>query len=221
MAMEIILKGSGRSRNISLTIDDFPSSGLADSKGGSIALLDSLQELEVPTTFFCIGERVDSNPGVVAHALQAGHEVGNHMARDQWSILLSKEKFIEQLDYTAKAIQKDLITFGLPPISLRWFRPSGGWPTPSMIEWASDRGYRTVLGSIWPFDGLSIPLIDPKVRLGLQQQFVERFAHPGGIIVMHDTIEFNPLTRETLKEVVPRLRQEGYTFVGLSELLAE
>ncbi len=53
------------------------------------------------------------------------------------------------------------------------------------------------------------------------QGFIERFVHPGGIIVMHDTDKFNPLTRETLKVVVPQLKTQGYTFVRLSQLLNE
>lgn len=88
-----------------------------------------------------------------------------------------------------------------------------------MLAWAETLGYRTVLGSIWPFDGLSIPFLSKEVRTKLQVEFIERFAHPGGIIVMHQTEQFNPLTRETLKVVVPQLKAEGYTFVGLSELL--
>jgi peptidoglycan-N-acetylglucosamine deacetylase len=219
--MELIFKGSGKSRLLSLTIDDFPSSGSVDSATGSMALLDLLKELEIPATFFCIGEQVVAHPGMAARAIKEGHELGNHMARDQWTILLSQNQFFEQLEFTANAIQQDLLAFGAPPVNLHWFRPSGGWPTPRMVEWAADGGYRTVLGSIWPFDGLSIPLVTPRIRLELQQQFVERFAHPGGIIVMHDTVEFNPLTRETLVEAVPRLKQEGYSFVSLKGLLAD
>jgi peptidoglycan/xylan/chitin deacetylase (PgdA/CDA1 family) len=64
-----------------------------------------------------------------------------------------------------------------------------------------------------------VPLVSPQIRLELQQRFVEHFAHPGGIIVLHDTREFNPLTRETLKAVVPVLKAKGFRFVTLSALL--
>ena len=217
--MELILKGPSDSRRLALTIDDFPSSGVEDAEGGSMALLALLKELQIPATFFCIGERVSAHPGMVARAVSDGHELGNHMARDEWSFRLPKEQFIEQLDSTADAIKQDLDSFGSPPSPLCWFRPSGGWPTPRMLDWVESRGYRTVLGSIWPFDGLSFPLLSPELRVELQQEFVERFAHPGGIIVMHDTAEFNPLTRETLQVVVPVLKAKEYSFVHLTELL--
>lgn len=217
--MDLILKGSSSSPLMALTIDDFPSSGAEDADSGSMALLADLKELGIPATFFCIGERVKAHPGLAARAVREGHELGNHMARDQWSILLNNEQFMKQLDFTANAINEDLQTCGTPPVHLRWFRPSGGWPTPGMVGWAESRGYQTVLGSIWPFDGLSVPLISPELRLELQQRFVEHFAHPGAIIVLHDTSEFNPLTRETLREVVPVLQDKGFSFVTLSRLL--
>jgi peptidoglycan/xylan/chitin deacetylase (PgdA/CDA1 family) len=217
--MDLILKGSSDAPLMALTIDDFPSSGVEETNSGSMALLEDLNALEIPATLFCIGERVKEHPGLAARAWKAGHELGNHMARDQWSILLNHEQFLEQLEFTATVINADLETSGALPIQLRWFRPSGGWPTPRMMAWAGSRGYQTVLGSIWPFDGLSVPLVSPQIRLELQQRFVEHFAHPGGIIVLHDTREFNPLTRETLKAVVPVLKAKGFRFVTLSALL--
>lgn len=217
--MDLILKGSSASPLMALTIDDFPSSAAEDADSGSMALLDDLNELGIPATFFCIGEQVKTNPGLAARAVKEGHELGNHMKRDQWSILLNKEQFMEQLDFTANAITEDLDTHGTPPIQLRWFRPSGGWPTPQMVGWAESRGYQTVLGSIWPFDGLTVPLITPEFRIEMQQRFIEHFAHPGAIIVLHDTTKFNPLTRETLQVVVPALKDKGFSFVTLTQLL--
>jgi peptidoglycan/xylan/chitin deacetylase (PgdA/CDA1 family) len=218
--MDLILKGATDARQLALTIDDFPSSGTTEANSGSMALLDDLKELNIPATFFCIGERVHAHHGLAARAVQEGHELGNHMARDQWSILLNQEQFLEQLDFTANAITEDLKRSWIPPVQLRWFRPSGGWPTPRMVEWAEGRGYKTVLGLIWPFDGLSVPLLSREMRLEFQQRLVEHLAHPGGIIVLHDTREFNPLTRETLREVVPILKDEEFSFVTLSQLLA-
>jgi peptidoglycan/xylan/chitin deacetylase (PgdA/CDA1 family) len=48
---------------------------------------------------------------------------------------------------------------------------------------------------------------------------VERFAHPGGIVVLHDTTQANPATRRTLQAVVPELQQKGFSFVTLTTLL--
>ena len=49
--------------------------------------------------------------------------------------------------------------------------------------------------------------------------FVRLNAHPGGILVLHDTPALSGRTLETLRQIVPELRQRGYSFVPLQELL--
>lgn len=213
--MNIIFKGPSDRKLLALTIDDFPSSGLDQSGTGTMALLDVLEQLAIPATFFAIGERVSEHPGMAARAVAAGHELGNHMWRDQWSITLPREAFLQQLDDTTAVIKADLAAAGLTA-PLRWFRPSGGWPHPPMLEWARSRGFQTVLGSIWPLDGLGIA---PPEQA--QRWFVEQFAHPGGIVILHDTKAANPATRRTLLREVPDLRQRGFSFVTLSTLLGQ
>lgn len=211
--MDVTFKGPSDRPVLALTIDDFPSSGADQPGTGSMALLDQLAELAIPATLFSIGERVRKHPGMAARAVAAGHELGNHMERDQWSLTLGREAFLRQLDNTAVAIRNDLAA-AAQSAPLRWFRPSGGWFHPPMVAWARSRGYRTVLGSIWPLDGLGVA---PPERV--QRWTVERFAHPGGIVVLHDTEKDNAATRRTLQAVVPVLQKEGFSFVTLSTLL--
>jgi peptidoglycan/xylan/chitin deacetylase (PgdA/CDA1 family) len=217
--MELIFKGPSDRRLLAVTIDDAPLSGLDAPETGTAALLDLLATLQIPATFFCMGQRVKANPGIVARAVGEGHELGNHLFGEAWAIGLPRQAFLQQLEDTAHTISEALQAAGLPTPPLKWFRPSGGWPTPQMLGWAESQGYRTVLGSIWPLDGISIPLLSPEKRLELQAQCVERFAHPGGILVLHDTEDDNPYTRETLRIVVPKLKDAGYGFVTLSGLL--
>jgi peptidoglycan/xylan/chitin deacetylase (PgdA/CDA1 family) len=211
--MDVTFKGPSERPVLALTIDDFPSSGRDQSRSGTMALLDLLGVLAIPATLFAIGERVQKHPGMAAGAVAAGHELGNHMWAKPWSITLGREDFLQQLDDTSVAIKNDLAAAG-QTAPLRWFRPSGGWFHPPMVAWAHSRGYRTVLGSIWPLDGLG--LAPPELA---QRWIVERFAHPGGIVVLHDTRKDNPATRHTLQAVVPELQQKGYSFVTLSTLL--
>jgi peptidoglycan/xylan/chitin deacetylase (PgdA/CDA1 family) len=213
--MKVIFKGPSDRKVLALTIDDFPSSGIEASGSGTMALLDLLDELAIPATFFAIGERVCEHPGMAARAVAAGHELGNHMWRDQWSFSLPQEAFLKQLDDTAAAIKQDLAAAGLTA-PLRWFRPSGGWPHPPMLAWARSRGFQTVLGSIWPLDGLGIAPPEPA-----QCWFVEQFAHPGGIVILHDSKAANAATRRTLMQEVPVLQRSGFSFVTLSTLLGQ
>jgi peptidoglycan/xylan/chitin deacetylase (PgdA/CDA1 family) len=211
--MQVIFKGSSERPLLALTIDDFPSSGTDQPGLGTMALLDLLRELAIPSTFFAIGERVREHPGMSVRAIQEGHELGNHMMGDEWSFILGREDFLQQLDDTTAEIMADLVAAG-QTAPLRWFRPCGGWYHPPMVDWAQSRGYRTVLGSVWPLDDLGIA---PPEQA--QRWFVERFVHSGSIIVLHDTNKANPATRRMLQLVVPKLQQRGFTFVTLSTLL--
>ena len=57
---------------LALTFDDGPDPSLTPR------ILDMLDEAGARATFFCIGERVDAHPGLVADIRDRGHGVENH-----------------------------------------------------------------------------------------------------------------------------------------------
>ncbi|MEX2283412.1 MAG: hypothetical protein WEE89_13095 [Gemmatimonadota bacterium] len=81
-----------------------------------------------------------------------------------------------------------------------------------MVRVAAERGYRTVLGSVYPFDA-QIPL--PRFL----SWYILQTVRPGGIIILHDGPERGPRTAEVLRRVLPALSSRGYQVVSLSELL--
>jgi peptidoglycan/xylan/chitin deacetylase (PgdA/CDA1 family) len=71
----------------------------------------------------------------------------------------------------------------------------------------------TVIGNDWRLPARAIT------------EFISRRASPGGIICLHDgrAVEKKPNIAETLKavrEIVPRLLDQGYKFETVSEVLA-
>ena len=204
LAPSVVFCGRGRQKRLALTIDDGPSGP------GSEALLALLRDLEVPATFFLIGSHLERDHRFARRALQQGHDLGNHLWRDQRSAALPPQPFQQQLVETERAIAR-----AAAPARLhwRWFRPGGGWFHRTMLDALAARSYRLVLGSIFPWDTLRPPLWF--VRL-----FVRLNAHPGGILVLHDTPDLSGRTLETLRLIVPDLRRRGYCFVPLQELLA-
>jgi peptidoglycan/xylan/chitin deacetylase (PgdA/CDA1 family) len=126
--LNVSVRGPRDRRVLALTVDDFPGSGADRPGSGAMALLDLLGELAIPATFFAIGERVRQHPAMLARAANAGHELGNHMARDQWSLALGRETFVQQRDDTTAAIEDDVAAAGTRA-PLRWFRPGGAGST--------------------------------------------------------------------------------------------
>ncbi|MCP9840944.1 polysaccharide deacetylase family protein [Synechococcus sp. J7-Johnson] len=202
LAPGVTFCGSAAELELALTIDDGPSGE------GSDALLDLLGELGVSATFFLIGSNLRRNPQFARRAVAEGHQLGNHLWVDSRSALLPRREFQRQCDGTERRIRRSASPL-TPP--LHWLRPGGGWFHPPLLAWAAARNYRLVLGSIFPWDTFRPPT-------WFQRWFILANAHPGGILVLHDTPELNRQTLTTLGQVVPELKQQGYRFVNLDSL---
>lgn len=185
---------------VALTIDDAPSAATAD-------ILRVLAENDARATFFLLGDRVNSNNRfLLAEMIAAGHELGNHLLRDEPSIALAP------LDFLRQFVQADRRLRAFAPVG--WFRPGSGWCSGEMVAIAERAGYAIALGSIWPYDThLPFP------RLAVNQ--ILSNLHPGAIIILHDAGENDARGRRTvaiLARVLPELKQRGYRAVTLATL---
>lgn len=182
---------------VALTIDDGPSEATTE-------ILDVLDEHGAHATFFLIGERVERRPDLARHIVAEGHEIGHHMMEDRSSKDLPEEAFEEEFE----AMDRILDELG----GGRLFRPGSGWHDDRMVREAEERGYRTALGSVYPFDA-HVPWA------GLASWYVLQTTTPGSVLVLHDGPERGRRTAEVLRSVLPELSRRGYRVVSLSSLL--
>lgn len=183
---------------LALTIDDAPHPALTPH------ILAALQRHDIRATFFVLGEHAEAAPDLVQAIRAQGHELGNHLWRDEPSILLGREQFAREL------LAVDRI---IAPQERRWFRPGSGWFDRHMLRILREHGYRCVLGSIYPHD--------TRLRsLRLVARYVLSRAYPGSIIILHDGGPSRAHTPEVIDRIVPVLVERGYRFVTLSELVA-
>jgi peptidoglycan/xylan/chitin deacetylase (PgdA/CDA1 family) len=183
---------------VALTIDDGP------DPASTPAILDVLERHGAEATFFLITDRVPGNDEVVRRILDEGHEIANHLTREEPSILLPADTFERELieahdvllDYSAQ----------------RWFRPGSGFHSSEMLERAERHGYTTVLGSVYPFDA-QIP------SASFAERQILANARPGSIIVLHDGGDRGLRTAKALEAVLPELEARGLRVVTLSELV--
>lgn len=184
-------KKSGPPR-IALTIDDVP-------RNHTTEILDVLKEHEVRCTFFVISDFAKKNPDLLTRMIKDGHELGNHMNRDQATFLLQKDQFEKGFNEC-----HDLLT--RYQLDTRWFRPGCGLFNQRIIDHIEKEDYRMVLGDSYPHD--------PQVRIWqLNEWYLRRKIEPNSIIILHDLAGTIPL----LKSLLPDLKKEGYKFVTLSE----
>lgn len=184
-------------RAVALTLDDGPDPETTPD------ILRVLRRYGARATFFVVGDRARDNDELLERIVAEGHELGNHMLRDRRTRFLGRD----EMERSMRETHRILSGHG----QVRWFRPGGGFYDGATLEAADDLGYRTALGSVYPFDtALPFP--------ALLARFVLNGARPGDIIVLHDGPDRGRTTALTLELVLPELRDAGYQVVTLSNL---
>lgn len=184
-------------RVVALTLDDGPDSADAPE------ILRLLHAHGARATFFLISGRVPGREALVASVVAEGHEIGNHLTRDEPSIRLSPEAFTAAVREAGTVLRR----FG----PVRWLRPASGWYTSTMLETMKREGYHCALGSVYPYDAQV-----PSARLAAA--YILANTRPGSVIILHEGGSRGRRTAEVLRRVLPALRARGYRVVTLSEL---
>ena len=183
---------------VALTIDDGPDTVT------TAGLLHVLNAHRARATFFLISEHITSD-SVIETMVAQGHEIGNHLARDERSIRLSATVFDSSLASAGRRLS------AFAPV--RWARPGGGRYTQRMVSAMQRQGYACALGSVYPYDA-EIP------SSRFSSTFILAHVRRGAIIVLHDGGSRGHRTRATLERVLPELQRRGLQVVTLSELVA-
>ncbi|MEW5900107.1 MAG: polysaccharide deacetylase family protein [Acidobacteriota bacterium] len=191
--------------NIALTFDDGPQPLYTP------ALLEVLDRGGVPATFFLVGKNVEMHPELARRIVRAGHEVGNHSYSHSFLLLSSEDKIRREI------LRTDELLRSIDGAAPRFFRPPAGLFSNRMLDIAEDLGYRAVVGDVYPRD--------PHYpgRRKIVRRVLERVA-AGSIIILHDGGGTRRLDRsqtlEAVREIIPRLREKGFRFMTLSDLLS-
>lgn len=182
---------------IALTFDDGPWPRYTKE------VLQVLASRNVKATFFMIGREVQRRPDLVREVRDAGHSIGNH----SWDHARSPRNPGEEVFRTDATIKKAL---GVEPFL---FRPPYGKITNGMAAQAMRDGQCVV---IWNADSN-----DWKHATAASiAQRILRQASPGGIALMHDGGGNRGSTVAALPRIIDTLRERGYRFVTVPQLLA-
>lgn len=199
IAVPISAKESGKTKRIALTFDDGPSDRY------TAEILDILREYDVKATFFVIGKNVEAHPDLLRRTAYEGHEIGNHTYSHPHLKAIDEAKLSEEVTRAAALLQE------VAGIRTSLFRPPEGIITPAVTAAAEKGGYRTVLWSIDTMDWA----LNPASKI---VQTVKREASDGDIVLFHDWVAGDSPTPAALRQIIPWLKAEGFTFVKVSEL---
>jgi len=200
---EVVWEVPTEEKVIALTFDDGP-----DPEDTPI-ILDLLRQYGVKATFFIIGNKAERYPGLVKREADEGHELGNHTYRHlYYNNKVSERLFKEELQKTQDAIYK---ASGQKP---HLFRPPGGYYNENLVRIAKKEGFKIVMWSWhlntndWNTPGVA------KITSTILNN-----ARNGNIVLFHDFVEGQTQTISALKQILPELKNRGYRFVTISELL--
>ncbi|MCB7320231.1 polysaccharide deacetylase family protein [Lacrimispora sp. 210928-DFI.3.58] len=183
-------------RCIALTFDDGPHPVCTPK------LLDGLKERGVHATFFLMGQNIEGNEAIIKRMQEEGHLIGNHSYSHVQLSKAGTGAVCRAVDDTSRLIEE--ITGERP----RYLRPPYG-------DWREELECQVDLTTVlWSVDSL-----DWKLRNS--DRIVKRVlkdAEEGDIILMHDIF---PTSVSAALRIVDELKDRGYTFVTVDELLID
>lgn len=184
---------------IALTFDDGPWPRTTEQ------VLDVLKQNNIIATFFWIGQNVQNYPKIAEKVVTDGHVIGNHTWH-HWYHKMDRATVTKEIERTAD------IMFEKTGVRTSLFRPPGGVLTNGLVDYAQKKNDTIVMWSDDPMDYRP---------LGAKQlvRNTIRKAESGGIVLMHDGGGNRSQTVKALPQIIDELRQLGYRFVSVPELL--
>ena len=183
-------------KKAALTFDDGPDPRYTEK------LLDGLKERNVRATFFVLGKQAEKYPEIVARMQEEGHLIGNHTYSHMQLRKSNREEFKEELKQTSEIISD------ITGEELQYVRPPyGSWDK----SFESELNMFPVLWTVDPRDWC-------KSDASCIVRNVVSKVQDGDIILLHD--QYDSSVRAALK-IVDELKERGYEFVTVEELLVE
>lgn len=186
---------------VALTFDDGP------DPAGTQAILDTLRSRQVPSTFFLIGREIAAHPDLAHDIAAAGHELGNHSFSHERMIGVTPSWVAHEVEATDALIR----TAGYTGEIL--FRPPNGKKLFALPHYLASHNRTTITWDVEP-DSEGTPDAAAVEKTTVDQ------VRPGSIVLLHAMYGSREQTRRAIGPIVDRLKQLGYRFVTVSQLLA-
>lgn len=187
---------------IALTFDDGPTSGNTEK------ILDILKKHDIKASFFLIGNEIEKNPEQTIAIVQAWHQVGNHSYSHSRMVLKSPHFILNEISRTDSLIQEAGYTGTIhfrTPYGKRLFI------TPYIL--------RSLTKANIFFD------VEPESYVQWSwaiMEYVLQHTHSGSIILLHPMYTWTGnQSLEILNELIDKLKQKGFRFVTIDQLLSE
>ena len=166
-------------------------------------LLELMEKNDIRCTFFAVQFWVEKYPEYAQKIVEAGHELGTHSRTHSYMSKLSEEQIKDELQTSIAAIEK------ATGHKTNLFRPPYGDYDNLLIDTAKSMGLYTIQWDVDSLDWKNLSGTEIAMR-------IVNGAKNGSIILCHN----NGLhTAESLPLVFSTLKNRGFTFVPIGELI--
>lgn len=200
-------------KRVFLTFDDGPTQSVTPF------ILDLLKQEDIKATFFVLGNRAKANPKLIKREFEEGHYIANHGYTHKYSeIYKIPENVLNEYNYTEECIQEALEN---PNYHSKLFRFPGG----------SNGGYYSEIkfqakqilkqnGIVYlDWNCLSKDAEGAKTKEQLIQNIIDTMGEKKSLVIlMHDSTD-KILTYETLPDIIQYLKENGYEFKTIYDIL--
>lgn len=197
---DIIKNNTNENMEIAITFDDGP------HPKETSKILDILKKYDAKATFFVVGKHVKWYPDSVIRASEEGHEIGNHTFTHPDISTLCEEQIKSEIKSCEDIIIEKT---NKKPVLFR--PPFGNYNKESLEKLSKDLGYTTVLWS-----GVDVKDWKNPSPNNIADEIINN-VKSGDIILLHDYGTEN--TVKALDMILPKLKEKGYKFVTVSQLL--
>lgn len=170
-------------------------------------ILDILKEHEINNaTFFISASWAERHPDIVERIVEDGHEIGSHGFQHKHYTEWEDEQIRKDIQTAHRIIQE---VSGIVP---KYLRPPNGTFDERVLKIAKEQNYDIIHWSINTNDWKN-PGVDTIVHT------VTKNVSNGDIILMHASDSVKQ-TEKALPLIIKNLKDNGYTFRSVSELLS-
>ncbi|MFF0097160.1 polysaccharide deacetylase family protein [Streptomyces canus] len=182
-------------RGVNITIDDGPDPVWTPQ------VLDVLRQYGVKATFCMVGTQAQAHPDLVKQVVAAGHRLCDHSVSHDTTMDKKSQAYQAQQILDAER----MITQASGGVRPMYYRAPGGAFTPYSRHLAASRGMRP-LG--WNVDSKDFERPGTATIVAT----VERELPGGPTILFHDAGGDRSQTVEALRQILPRLKEQGYSY---------
>lgn len=204
---------SSEQKRVFLTFDDGPSQAVTPF------ILDLLKKENIKATFFVLGSRVEKSPELVKRAYEEGHYIANHGYSHVYNaIYASPQAVLDEYTKTNEIIKNAI---GNSEYNSQVFRfpggSSGGYYDTIKVQAKELLKQKGIAYLDW--NALSQDAAGAKTKEELIQNTIQTIGNKNSVVIlMHDAAD-KILTYEVLPTIIQYLREKGYIFMNLYDIL--